>query len=61
MNSVGAGIEKTKLLIEAGADINHKTLSGTSAAQLALYYDNDPSYAHYLIVEKKSNCFRALL
>ncbi len=54
MNSVGAGIEKTKLLIEAGADINHKTLSGTSAAQLALYYDNDPSYAHYLIVEKKA-------
>lgn len=55
MNSIGAGIEKTRALVEGGADINHKSKSGGTAAQYALYNDANPSYAHYLIVEKQAN------
>jgi len=36
MNSIRCGIEKTKALVEAGAYINYKTKSGTTAAIKAL-------------------------
>lgn len=59
MNSIPCGIEKTKALIEAGADINHKTESGRTAATEALGMGQNATlealeYAHYLIVEKKA-------
>lgn len=54
MKSIGCGIEKTRALVEAGADINYKTELGTTAAIIALYKDNFPEYAHYLVVEKKA-------
>ncbi|WP_199884113.1 ankyrin repeat domain-containing protein [Anaerosinus massiliensis] len=60
MQSIGCGIEKTKALVEAGADINHKTKSGETAAVQALRIGGPNStleamkYAHYLIVEKKA-------
>ncbi|WP_110956449.1 ankyrin repeat domain-containing protein [Massilibacillus massiliensis] len=60
MQSIGCGIEKTKALVEAGADINHKTKSGRTAAIKALLAGSPTStlernvYAHYLIVEKKA-------
>lgn len=52
MNSIGTGIEKTKALVDAGADINHKTKSGRTAAIYALRERHTPEYAHYLIVEQ---------
>ncbi len=58
MESIGCGIEKTKALVEAGADINHKTKSGRTAAVQALLAGGPAvernAYAHYLIVEKKA-------
>ena len=59
MNSIGCGIEKTKALVEAGADINYKTELGTTAAKKALLVGSNSTleylqYAHYLIVEKKA-------
>ena len=60
MKSIGCGIEKTKALVEAGADINHKTKSGRTAAVKALLAGGPTStlernaYAHYLIAEKKA-------
>jgi ankyrin repeat protein len=60
MQSIGCGIEKTKVLIEAGADINYKTKSGRTAAITALNAGGPNAtleamrYAHYLIVEKKA-------
>lgn len=54
MHSIGAGIEKTKALVEAGADINYKTQRGATAAIEALLTRRFPEYAHYLIVEKKA-------
>lgn len=60
MRTIGTGIEKTKALIEAGADINHKTKSGRTAAINALGRGGPNAtlegteYAHYLIVEKKA-------
>ncbi len=59
MESIGCGIEKTKALVEAGADINHKTKSGETAAVKALRAGWNSTlagieYAHYLIVEKKA-------
>ncbi len=54
MHSIGRGIEKTKLLVEAGADINHKSKSGRTAATTALEYAEDPYYAYYLIALKKA-------
>jgi hypothetical protein len=54
MKSIGCGIEKTRALIEAGADIDHKTTSGDTAAIYAL----SSKYvveANYLIVDKKAN------
>ena len=53
MNSIGYGIEKTKLLVEAGADVNHKTKSGETAASKALL-TTDIQASYYLIVEKKA-------
>ncbi|AJQ29488.1 ankyrin repeat domain-containing protein [Pelosinus fermentans] len=58
MESIGCGIEKTKALVEAGADINHKMKSGKTAAVKALFAGGPAlernAYAHYLIVEKKA-------
>ena len=61
MRSIGAGIEKTKALVEAGADINFRTESGMNAAIWALL-NGGPNrtldmleYSHYLIVEKKAD------
>ncbi|NMM64107.1 ankyrin repeat domain-containing protein [Clostridium sp. P21] len=58
MNSIGCGIEKTKALVEAGADINCKTKNGYTAAINALQYGTGDTktveYAYYLIVEKKA-------
>jgi hypothetical protein len=53
MKSIGCGIEKTQALVDAGADINHKTASGDTAAVLALIQDELVT-AHYLIVDKKA-------
>ena len=67
MNSIGCGIEKTKALVEAGADIDNQTESGRTAAIRALLSSvgRNSEYAHYLIVEKKANVtepfFRDLL
>jgi len=54
MNSIGTGIEKTKALVEAGADINVKCKSESTAAISALRHSQNPEYAHYLIAEKKA-------
>ena len=60
MQSIGCGIEKTKALVEAGADINYKTKSGRTAAIGALLNGGPNAtleamqYAYYLIVEKKA-------
>jgi ankyrin repeat protein len=55
MHSIGCGIEKTKALVEAGADINYKTQeTGNTAAWTALLFEQFPEYAHYLIVQKKA-------
>ncbi len=59
MNSIGSGIEKTKALVEAGADINYKTETGRTAAIIALRNGKNatPSgieYAHYLVAKKKA-------
>ncbi|MBG9734184.1 ankyrin repeat domain-containing protein [Paenibacillus alvei] len=60
MKSIGCGIEKTKALVEGGAEINHKTPSGETAAIVALMVGGPNAtlagmeYAKYLIVEKKA-------
>jgi len=60
MESIGSGIEKTKALVEGGADINYKTPTGRTAAVFALEAGGPNStleamgYAHYLIVEKQA-------
>lgn len=54
MYSIGCGIEKTKALVEAGADINYKIKRGKTAAIEALLENTSPEYAHYLIVQKKA-------
>ena len=53
MNSIGCGIEKTKAILEAGANINYKTPNGETAAIYALLFQNYPEYAYYLIVQEK--------
>lgn len=61
MNSIGCGIEKTKALVEGGADINARTQTGWTAAIGALMWggggtmDTEVEYAHYLIVEKHAD------
>lgn len=54
MATIGSGIDKTKALVEAGADINQKSSSQSTAAIYALIDNRDPIYAYYLIVEKKA-------
>lgn len=60
MESIGCGIEKTKALVEAGADINYKTKLGTTAAIKSLHAGGPNAtlegmeYAYYLIVGKKA-------
>ncbi|MCY6958026.1 ankyrin repeat domain-containing protein [Clostridium brassicae] len=54
MNSISGGFEKTKALVEAGADINYKTKRGDTVAREALLRDGTPEYAYYLIVQKKA-------
>ena len=57
MRSIRGGIEKTRALVEAGADINFATETGLTAAIHALragtwnVTDRVRLYAHYLIVE----------
>jgi len=53
MHSIPASLEKTKALVEGGADIDYKTPSGTTAAIVALNFAV-PQYAYYLIVECKA-------
>jgi len=55
MNTINGGIEKTKALVEAGANINYKTKSRNTAAIEALSSWRNPEYAYYLIVEKRAN------
>lgn len=61
MRSIGWGIDKTKALVDGGAEINHKSISGRTAAILALseggfnVTDEMREYAYYLIVEKRAN------
>lgn len=54
MNSIGNGIEKTKALVDAGADVNYKTPKGRTAAIESLIFPMDIEYAYYLIVTKKA-------
>lgn len=54
MRSIGCGIEKTKLLVEYGADINYINDTGDSAVFNALLQYQECEYAYYLIVEKKA-------
>jgi ankyrin repeat protein len=55
MESITGGIEKTKALVKAGADINYKTpKTKSTAAWKALLNKEYPEYAYYLIVEKKA-------
>lgn len=55
MNSIGSGIEKTKMLVSYGADINYKTKYGTTAAIHSLLDPVDINYAYYLIAEMKAD------
>ena len=64
MRSIGSGIEKTRALVEAGADINFRTERGVTAAIQALWHGGPNAtldaimYAHYLIVEKQADITR---
>lgn len=49
MHSVSRGFEKTKLLVDAGSEINYKTKSGKTASYEALLLQ-DVNTAHFLIV-----------
>lgn len=66
MNSIGCGIEKTKALVEGGADINFQLPeSKKTAAIVAINHvwsntlDSEMIYAYYLIVEKKADISQA--
>jgi ankyrin repeat protein len=54
VSPLGSGIDKVKLLVEYGADINCKTKLENTATIQALLYDDIES-AYYLIVEKKAD------
>lgn len=54
MYSVSRGFEKVKLLINAGAIINHKTKSGKTAVYKALLM-KDVNAAYFLIVQHQAN------
>lgn len=53
MHSVSRGLEKAKLLVNAGASINYKTETGKTASTEALLM-KDVNTAYFLIVEKKA-------
>lgn len=53
MHATQRGLEKVRLLVDAGAEIDYKTKLGTTAAIKALLH-NKADVAHYLIVEKKA-------
>lgn len=61
MRSIGSGIDKTKALIEWGADINAITESGNTAVMQALRHVGSTSmlerleYAYFLIVEMQAD------
>ena len=61
MRSIGCGLEKTKALVDSGADINHAAEDGTTAAILAIGRGSHSStldgikYAQYLIAEKHAD------
>jgi len=57
MASIGCGFGKTKALVEGGADINHKSAQGKTAAITSLIYGGSEGLktAHYLIAVKKAN------
>lgn len=72
MESIGCGIEKTKALVEAGADINYRTEKGMTAAIWAIWVAGGArtnietelevmEYAHYLIIEKKADVTKPYL
>ena len=67
MHSIGAGIEKTRALVEAGADINHRTESGRTAAMVALMRGGPNAtleaveYAHYLIVVHQADIIQPMI
>jgi hypothetical protein len=65
--SVGFGLEKVKLLVEAGADVNYcnyeiiddgilYTRQATAAEEALIYGEKET--AEYLIVDKHANCLR---
>lgn len=63
MKSIDGGIEKTKALVEAGADIDYQTEGGDSAVLRALRNGSNRTieglqYAHYLIVEQQADVTR---
>ena len=65
MASIGCGIDKTRALIEYGADINFQTESGQTAAMIALRHGGSAAsmlgrleYAHYLIVVHQADITR---
>jgi hypothetical protein len=61
MESILSGLDKTKALVDAGADLNYKMESGMTAAIEALRAGGPNAtidamrYAHYLIAEKKAS------
>jgi hypothetical protein len=54
MHAVSRSLEKTKVLVEGGADINYKTETHQTAAIMALMMQKLDA-AYYLIVEKKAS------
>lgn len=58
MKSIGCGFEKTKALVEAGADINYTTKNGNTVAINALFEGGPGAmieymeYARYLVAQK---------
>ena len=72
MESIGCGIEKTKALVEAGADVNYRSAKGMTAAIQAMWTADGArttvatelevmEYAYYLIVEKKADVTKPYL
>lgn len=59
IHSIGCGIEKTKALVNGGAEIDHTTNSGSTAAIKSLITGNVQDkyleYSKYLIVERKAS------
>ncbi len=60
MESIGCGMQKTRALVEGGADIDYQTASGKTAAVVALdagsinVTEDQMEYAYFIIVEKKA-------